>query len=139
MLPSRYDIALCVVALTLAASLVATPRARGQSPAESAFRLEQNVPNPFTPGFTSTIIAYRLDRETRVELTVYNLLAQEVAILVDRVEPAGRYVISWDGLDENGDPVPAGIYWYKLQAGDRTALKQMRVLEPSPLPGRPAG
>lgn len=94
-------------------------------------RLEQNVPNPFTPGFSSTIIAYRIDRDAPVRLTVHNLLGQEVAVLVDRPQRRGRYVVTWDGLDAEGDPMPTGRYWYRLQVGDaRPLLRQLLVLEP---------
>lgn len=125
-----------VAATAFVAVLAVAAPAAGQSPEdeEAPFRLEQNVPNPFTPGYTATIIAYRLDRQVPVRLTVYNLLAQEVVVLVDRVEGPGRYVVSWDGLDANGEPAPAGIYWYKLQAGERAVLKQMRVLDPGRAP-----
>lgn len=98
------------------------------------------MPNPFTPGFSQTIIAYRLERSGRVRLTVYNRLAQEVAVLVDREEGPGRYVVSWEGRAVNGEPVPQGIYWYDLQVdGQRIALRQMRVLESSAAPESEAG
>ncbi|MDX1661053.1 MAG: hypothetical protein R3326_04615 [Gemmatimonadota bacterium] len=124
------------VALLALASLVAPASSHAQSGAsEDPARLEQNVPNPFTPGFSQTIIAYRLGREARVRVTVYNRLAQEVAVVVDREEEPGRYVVSWDGTGGNGDPVPPGIYWYDLALdGQRVAVRQMRVLESSASP-----
>lgn len=103
-----------------------------QSPAGPEFRLEQNFPNPFTPGVSPTIFTYRLDRESQVRLTVYNLLAQEVALLVDQRQGTGLHRVAWDGTDANGDPVPGGVYWYKLDAEGRTALKRLRVQEASP-------
>lgn len=125
-------IRLAIAGLALAAWIGAPARrVHAQTPGDpGASHLEQNVPNPFTPPFSSTIVAYQVDHEAHVRLTVYNLLAQEVAVLVDRVEDRGRYVVPWSGLDVNGDPVPAGVYWYKLQVGDQTVgLKQMRVRE----------
>lgn len=119
-----------ILSVLVAAALAARPAGAQTDSAQSAVELDQNVPNPFTPGFSSTIIAYRVDREASVRLTVYNLLAQEVVTLVDRVQRRGRYVVTWDGLDADGDPVPAGRYWYKLQVGDsRPLLRQMLVLE----------
>lgn len=133
-------------ALALAGVLAAALLAAGGAEAQTArqgevARLEQNVPNPFTPGFSQTIIAYRLERRGRVRLAVYNRLAQEVAVLVDRVESPGRYVVSWEGLAANEEPVPQGVYWYDLQVdGQRVALRQMRVLESGPDDGAgPAG
>lgn len=139
MRPERAGLLALVVGI---ACLAAASPSRAQSgPQAAGARLEQNVPNPFTPGFSQTIIAYRLERRGRVRLTVYNRLAQEVAVLVDRVEGPGRYVVSWEGLGAEEDPVPPGIYWYDLQMdGQRVALRQMRVLDSGPDDGAgPAG
>lgn len=101
------------------------------TPTDTSFRLEQNFPNPFTPGVSPTIFTYRLEAEGHVRLIVYNLLAQEVAVLVDQRQGRGLHRVAWEGQDHNGEPVPAGVYWYKLEAGDRTALKRLRVRESS--------
>ena len=107
-------------------------RSQTTPPGAEPFRLEQNFPNPFTPGVSPTIFTYRLDAEGHVRLIVYNLLAQEVAVLVDQRQGPGLHRVAWDGLDQNGEPVPAGVYWYKLEAGDRTALMRLRVRESAP-------
>lgn len=118
-------------ALALAIGLAAAAPAAAQSGSgPDAVRLDQNVPNPFSPGFSSTIIAYRTDRDGPVRLTIYNLLVQEVAVLVDRPQRRGSYVVTWDGLDAEGEPVPTGRYWYRLQVGEaRPLLRQLLVLE----------
>ncbi|MGH7550212.1 MAG: FlgD immunoglobulin-like domain containing protein [Gemmatimonadota bacterium] len=102
-------------------------RSQTALPSETSFRLEQNFPNPFTPGVSPTIFTYRLETEGDVRLIVYNLLAQEVAVLVDERQGPGLHRVAWDGQDRNDEPVPAGVYWYKLDAGDQTALKRLRV------------
>ena len=103
-----------------------------QSPStERGFHLEQNFPNPFTPGVSPTIITYRTDGDGPVRLVVYNLLAQEVVVLTNERQPAGLHRIAWDGIDQNGETVPAGVYWYKLEANGKTALKRLRVAEGS--------
>lgn len=113
----------------LAASLAVAESVSGQTvePPATGFRLEQNFPNPFTPGVSPTIFTYRLESEGHVRLTVYNLLAQEVAVLVDQRQGRGLHRVAWDGHDSNGEPVPAGVYWYKLEAGSQTALMRLRV------------
>jgi hypothetical protein len=91
-------------------------------------RLEQNVPNPFTPGVSPTIFTFTLPQETRVRLAVYNLLAQEVAVLADGPLERGTHRVAWDGIDTHGQPVPAGVYWYKLEVGERRPLlRRLRV------------
>jgi hypothetical protein len=124
--------------LTALAATLALPEpapAQTVGPSTPGFRLEQNFPNPFTPGVSPTIFTYRLESEGHVRLTVYNLLAQEVAVPVDQRQGRGLHRVAWDGLDGNGEPVPAGVYWYKLEAGSQTALMRLRVRAASAPPG----
>ncbi|MCA9742404.1 Ig-like domain-containing protein, partial [candidate division KSB1 bacterium] len=92
----------------------------------TSFELQQNYPNPFNP---STNIRYQLPQQTHVKLVVYNLLGQEVRQLVDQVKGAGYYTIVWDGLNARGIPVPSGVYYYKIVAGDYKAAKKMLLLK----------
>lgn len=98
---------------------------------DNEFYLEQNFPNPFTPGVSPTIFTYRLDAETHARLVIYNLLAQEVVVLVDQRQGLGLHRVAWDGTTDGGEPVPAGVYWYKLEANGKTALKRLRVRQAS--------
>ncbi|RMD93410.1 MAG: T9SS C-terminal target domain-containing protein, partial [Calditrichaeota bacterium] len=86
------------------------------------FVLDQNYPNPFNP---STVIRYGLPEATHVKLTVYNTLGQRVATLVDGYQSAGFKTVKWDGRDSSGHTVSAGIYVYRLEAGDRVLIKKM--------------
>jgi len=81
--------------------------------------LEQNFPNPFNP---STSIKYSLQRPGFVHLAVYNLLGQEVALLVDGVQAAGTHEVEL----ANG-ALPSGIYFYRLQAPGVFETKKMVV------------
>lgn len=117
-----------VAPVVLALAFLAPPAAAAQTaPAAPVFRLEQNFPNPFTPGVSPTIFTYVLEAESPVRLTVYNLLAQEVAVLVDERQTRGLHRVAWDGTDTRGEAVPAGVYWYKLEAGEQSALRRLRV------------
>ena len=77
------------------------------------FALLPNHPNPFNP---ETTIRYQLAEGSRVSLSVYNLLGEEVKRLVDENQPAGAYSIRWDGKDRYGKQVSSGIYIYKIEA-----------------------
>ena len=71
-----------------------------------------NYPNPFNP---ETTIRYALPQAGNVRLAVYDLLGQEVAVLVDGSRPAGHHTVRFDG-----DDLPSGSYVYRLQVGRRS-------------------
>ena len=100
-----------------------------------------NYPNPFNP---ITHIHYTIpSREQRAEstgkgvgsspfalrttLTIYNLLGRVVRILVDEVQGAGEYVVTWDGRDSEGNAVTSGVYFYVLKV-DRYIQTKKSVL-----------
>jgi alpha-mannosidase len=78
-----------------------------------SFSVYQNYPNPFN---ASTVIRYRLHAEATVKLTVYNILGQRIASLVDGEVGRGEHEVVWDGRNSNGSPVPSGIYFYEFNA-----------------------
>ena len=83
--------------------------------------LEQNCPNPFNP---TTAIRYALPEAAQVKLVVYNLLGQQVRMLVDQYVTVGNHEISFDGQG-----LPNGTYFYKLTAGDYVGTKKMSLLK----------
>ena len=74
----------------------------------AVYSLEQNYPNPFNP---STKITYSLTVDSKVKLTLYNILGETVTVLVDKTESAGKREITFDGTNLN-----SGIYFYRLEA-----------------------
>jgi hypothetical protein len=86
----------------------------------TAFLLHQNYPNPFNP---TTAIGYRLSAVSDVELSIYNLLGQEVVILVDEKQNAGNHQVEWDASGFAG-----GIYYYRIKAGEFHDVKKMTLI-----------
>ncbi len=84
------------------------------------YGLLQNYPNPFNP---STQISYSLPKNGVVTLTVYNILGQSVARLVNGVEHAGVHTVTW-----NAAGLPSGVYFYRLQAGAFSSVKKMLLV-----------
>lgn len=90
------------------------------------FTLSQNVPNPFNP---TTRVSFALPTASRVNLSIYNVLGQQVKTLVDDNMPAGYQDVTWDGRDSNGHTVASGVYFYKLRAGNFVDTKKMLMLK----------
>lgn len=93
-------------------------------PAHS-FRLHQNYPNPFNP---TTTIMYSVQEPGGVNLTIFNLLGQEVRTLVDAVQSAGEYSVSWDGRNGAGGFVGGGPYFYRMRVNDVVQTRSMLFL-----------
>ncbi len=90
------------------------------------FTLQQNYPNPFNP---ETIIRYSLPELSSVRIAIYNTLGQQVRLLRQTREPAGEYLVNWDGRNEAGERMPSGIYVYQIQAGTFTQARKMTLLQ----------
>jgi M6 family metalloprotease-like protein len=94
------------------------------------FNLEQNYPNPFNPvtkiSYVITGVGPRIDH-TRLE--VFNILGQQVRMLVDKDQVPGEYSVDWDGRDEQGREVASGLYFYRLTRGDQNETRKMILLK----------
>ena len=80
-----------------------------------------NYPNPFNP---ETTIRYALPQAGKVRLVVYDLLGQEVAVLVDGSRPAGHHTVRFDG-----GGLPSGSYVYRLQIGEEVMARTMTLVK----------
>jgi hypothetical protein len=87
----------------------------------TVYKLNQNYPNPFNP---STIINYQIPEEGFVTLKIYDILGDEVKILVNENKSAGSYNIR---LDASG--LASGMYIYRLTAGNYVSTKKMLMIK----------
>ena len=90
------------------------------------FILYPNYPNPFNP---VTTIRYDLSEESFVDITIYDMLGNVVNNLVKTNQSSGYKSIQWDATNNQGEPVSAGVYLYKIQAGDFADTKKMILLK----------
>ena len=90
------------------------------------FALHENYPNPFNP---STTIRFDLPVNTSATLTIYNTIGQKVKSYKAQGASSGRYKIKWNGTNEIGAPVSAGIYLYELQTKGSIKTKKMILLK----------
>jgi hypothetical protein len=84
------------------------------------YSLKQNYPNPFNP---VTMITYQLPMINDVDLSIYNILGQKVATLVNERQQAGRYRVEWDASG-----FASGVYYYRLEAGEFVDIRKMILL-----------
>ncbi len=85
------------------------------------FSLSQNYPNPFNP---TTSMYYAISSRQLVTLKVYDLLGREVTILVNNEQAPGNYKVTF-----NGNDLPSGVYFYKLEAGSSSIVRKMLLLK----------
>lgn len=85
------------------------------------FGLQQNYPNPFNP---STHIKYNVPESGVVKLAIYNMLGEEVAVLVDGMVEAGFYEVTF-----NASNLPSGAYFYRLQSDKLNQVKKMLLMK----------
>jgi hypothetical protein len=85
------------------------------------FALAQNSPNPFRSG---TTIGFSLPVDQRVSLRVFNVEGRLVRTLVDGPMTAGRAAVVWDGRDERGHRLSSGVYFYRLENGERSVTRK---------------
>jgi len=95
-------------------------------PVPGAFVLKQNYPNPFNP---TTTIEFSIPTNSKVTLSVYNVLGQKVRTLVNDRLPAKHYRVLWDGTDDKGNLVPSGVYFYTIRTDGFSATKKMILMK----------
>jgi hypothetical protein len=117
-------------AFTVALMQLSIDKARGVSTAienidmgvaPHAYKLSQNYPNPFNP---VTQIEFSIKEAGNVKLVIYDVLGREVQILVNEEMAAGSYNAQFDGAN-----LASGIYFYRIEAGNFTALKKMMLIK----------
>ena len=98
----------------------------------AAYRV-RHYPNPIA---SSTNIIYELPQEAVVSLEIYDLLGRKVKALLQERMPAGNHTLIWNGTNESGNALPAGVYFYRLhaqpvtegQAGEFIATVKMTLI-----------
>ena len=85
------------------------------------YNLFQNYPNPFNP---TTSIQFSIPKESFVKLSVYNVIGQEVRVLVNKNMSAGNYKINFNASELN-----SGVYLYRIETADYTSVRKMVLVK----------
>lgn len=95
----------------------------------SEYSLMQNYPNPFNP---ATTISYSIPNNGLVTLKVYDILGKEVAELVNEIQEAGNYSVTFNASElsnRSGSALTSGIYFYTLTSGNFMTTKKLILLK----------
>ena len=90
------------------------------------FALHQNYPNPFNP---ETNIQFDIAENSRVQVSVFNLVGQQVASLINKQMDAGVYHVRWSGLNDKGEPLPSGMYFYEMKTDHYHSVKKLVLVK----------
>ncbi|MBT5734813.1 family 16 glycosylhydrolase, partial [bacterium] len=90
------------------------------------YNLIQNSPNPFNP---ITSLSYVLAENGLVNITIHDLMGRRVKTLVNNFQTAGFNSILWNATNNKGQPVPAGVYLYTIQAAGLRQTKKMVLIK----------
>ena len=91
-----------------------------------SYTLHQNYPNPFNP---VTTISYDIPEDELVNVTIYNMGGEVVKTLINQVQTSGYKSIQWNATNTVGQAVSAGLYLYRIHAGDFIMSKKMVLLK----------
>jgi acetyl esterase/lipase len=101
--------------------LKTTTRVNGTPRGKRGYELAQNYPNPFNP---STVISYSLPESGKVNITVYDILGNEIAALVNAIQAAGTHQVVF-----NAAGLPSGVYFARMNAGQKMLSEKMLLIK----------
>jgi len=91
------------------------------------FKVYQNYPNPFNP---TTTMKFDLPKETHVTICIYNMLGKNIRTLADnKLFNAGYHQVIWNGVNNNGDQLSSGIYFYQVRTENNLKTNRMLLLK----------
>jgi len=103
-----------------------SPVPDGDPSLPSAFRVQQNFPNPFNP---STTLRFELSEPNHTTVAIFDVAGHRVRTLVNEHLPASSHRVTWAGRDDNGRHVAAGVYFYMVASGDNRSVGRMALVK----------
>jgi hypothetical protein len=91
--------------------------------------LDQNRPNPFRAGSTLTTIRFSLSTPGDAKLSIFDATGRQVRTLFQGPMQSGAHTLVWNGLDDNGNEVGAGVYFYRLTAGAHEQSRRLTIVK----------
>ena len=90
------------------------------------FKLANPAPNPFN---NTTVIHYEIVKNGNIDLAIYNLLGEKVRVIKNSYHHQGKYEVNWNGKNNQGNIVPSGLYFVKMQNNKYSIVKKITLLK----------
>ena len=124
------DDAVCYVGVIIQAGRrttvnVAVDNTSGVDHAPGATQMVRAHPNPFNP---RTEVAFTLEKDATCRLVIFDLHGREVALLHQGDLPAGHHAYTWTAVDARGQPLPSGVYFAALRAGNYNETRKLTLV-----------
>ncbi len=97
-----------------------------QNTSPKTFLLKGNYPNPFNP---VTTLSYEILEPTFLEVIIYDIMGNVVNNLLSKKQTSGHKILQWDATDNQGKPVSAGVYIYRVSSANFSQTKKMILLK----------
>jgi len=115
-----------ILTQNLLASILSGNTGNSGTPVSKRPELYPNYPNPFNP---TTTIRFSIPNDSQVKLSIYNIRGQRVTTLVNDTLTPGYHEAVWNGTDSHGRCVSSGVYFYRLDTGNKAITKKMLLLK----------
>jgi len=91
-----------------------------------SYSLSQNFPNPFN---LETQIHFKLSEKAHVIINIFDLKGEKIRTILNERKTSGEHTLSWDGLNDKGERVASGVYFYQIEiSNDSNQFKQTRKM-----------
>ena len=97
-----------------------------KNPMSFDYKLKQNYPNPFN---LNTTLSYHVARSGMINISIYDLMGRNIKTLVNGFQKSGLTSVVWDATNDEGHEVAAGLYFYKMEAGNFRRTNKMLLLK----------
>jgi hypothetical protein len=97
-----------------------------QTTPDISANLHGNYPNPFN---FETNVSYSVKGTKQLRIEIYNTKGQLICTLLNEMKTTGNYSVVWNGINDKGESVPSGIYFYKMTSGNSSSSKKMVLID----------
>ncbi|UCE07648.1 MAG: T9SS type A sorting domain-containing protein, partial [bacterium] len=125
-IPSPSDFSITDLIIDDNTAIITSIKNQSENEIPAHWHLSQNRPNPFN---AETYINYQVPKSSHIKIEVLNLLGQRLYTLVNEEKVPGIYKAIWNGTDDKDLSVGSGIYIYRMEAGEFTAIKKMVLVQ----------